>query len=71
MKASIGLSAFLFVAAVLVALLQLWFVPWGIETFIKLEMTLGAFLLIVVVVTFLLKEYREDKATRSGNHLDD
>jgi len=37
---------------------------------VKIELTLGGLLGIVVVVWYVVKEYREDKATRSGNRLD-
>ncbi len=70
MKTSTTLGVALFVAGMIVALLQLWFIPWAPETFIKIELTLGAILLVVLVVGFVLREYREDSETRSGRRLD-
>lgn len=70
MKIVIGLGTLLFVVGILLALLQLWFVPWSPEFFIKMEMTVGAFLLVVIVVYFVVREYREDKTTRNGDRLD-
>jgi hypothetical protein len=71
MRISIGLGASLFVAGVLLALFQLWFVPWSPEIFLKMEITIGAFFLVVLVVYFVVKEYGENKTTRSGDRLDD
>jgi uncharacterized membrane protein len=59
-----------FVAGVIVFMAQLWFAPWSGETFVKIEMTLGGLLLIVVVVWFVVTEYRKDKETRRGDRLD-
>ena len=69
---NLGLAAgtILFVIGVLVGMAQLWFSPWSVETFAKIEMTLGGLLGIVIVVWYVVKEYREDKATRSGGRLD-
>jgi len=69
---NLGLAAgtILFVIGVLVGMAQLWFLPWSVETFVKIEMTLGGLLGIVVVVWYVVKEYREDKATRGGSRLD-
>jgi hypothetical protein len=63
-------GTFLFVTGVLLALIQLWFTPWSPEMLFKVEMTVGALFLIVVVVCFVVKEYGEDKTTRSGDRLD-
>jgi len=70
MKIGIGLATLLFVAGVLLALAQLWFVPWSAEDFIKIEMTIGGFFIVAVVVCVVIREYRENKATRSGDRLD-
>jgi hypothetical protein len=60
----------LFVVGVVVFMAQLWFTPWSAETFFKVEMTLGGLLVIVVVVWFMVNEYRQDRQTRSGDRLD-
>ena len=71
MGAGIGVGIFLFVLGIILALSQLWFAPWPPETFLKLEVTIAAILLIVLVVFYVVREYREDKITRSGERLDD
>jgi len=38
--------------------------------FLKVEMTIGGLLAIVVVLWFAVREHKEDKATRSGDRLD-
>jgi hypothetical protein len=70
MKNAISLGIGLFVVGVLLGVIQLWFEPWSADTFIKLEITLGALLLIVCVISFFSKEYKEDKINRNGDQLD-
>ena len=60
----------LFVIAMLAGIVQLWFAPWSADTFMKIEMTLGAFIGIAIVIWFVVREYKEDKANRSGSRLD-
>jgi hypothetical protein len=61
----------LFVVGVLLGMAQLWFAPWSMETFAKIEITLGGLLGIVIVVWFVVREYREDRTNRSGSRLDE
>lgn len=61
----------LFVLSILLGIVELWFVPWSPELFIKIEMTIAALFVIVLVIWFAQRESREDKANRSGMHLDD
>lgn len=70
MRAGIGSGLFLIIAGVVSAIAQLWFAPWSPETFLKIEMTVGGMFLIVVAVFYAVREYREDKVTRSGDRLD-
>ena len=70
MSASLVAATILVVLGIAAGLLQLWFVPWAPETFVKIEMTLGGLLAIVVVLWFVVREHRQDKATRSGDRLD-
>ena len=70
MSLSLLAGTILVVIGVAVGLLELWFVPWSPETFLKIEMTLAGLLLIVVVIWFAVREHKEDKATRSGDRLD-
>ncbi|HEY5993866.1 MAG TPA: hypothetical protein VIU46_04610 [Gallionellaceae bacterium] len=71
MKASIWTGLFLFVLGVVLAMAQLWLAPWSPGTFLKIELTVAAALLVVIVVFYIVRESREDDATRSGNRLDE
>ena len=71
MKTCIGLGTLLFVVGVILGLLQLWFAPLSAEIFLKIEMTIAAIFLVVLVVSFVVKKYAENKATKSGDRLDD
>jgi protein-S-isoprenylcysteine O-methyltransferase Ste14 len=70
MKTGIFLGAGLFVAAVLLGVVQLWFPVLTSNTFIKIELTLGAAFLVVVIICIVFREYNEDKANRKGHRLD-
>ena len=67
MKLGLSICTGLFVLGVLLGLGQLWFAPWSPEVFVKLEMSVGGLLSIVGVVWFVVKEYRDDKATKRGD----
>jgi len=69
MKIGLFIGSTLFVAAVLLGVVQLWFTPWSPDIFLKLELTVGAAFLIDIVVCLVIREYSEDKANRSGDHL--
>jgi Na+-translocating ferredoxin:NAD+ oxidoreductase RnfE subunit len=71
MKIGISIGTGLFIIGVLLGIIQLWFQPWSFQLFLKLEMTIGALLLIVCVVWFVAKEYLQDKTNRSGDSLDE
>ena len=70
MKIGIALATALFVLGIVLGLIQLWFAPWSPALFLKLEMTVGALLIAILVVGFVVREYKEDKANRSGDRLD-
>lgn len=70
MKALLATAIGLFVLAVLLGIVQIWFCPWLPDTFVKIELTLGALLTLAVVGWYGLKEYAEDKERRNGQHLD-
>jgi hypothetical protein len=70
MKTGISIGSALFVTAVLIGVIQLWFTPWCPDIFLKLELTVGAAFLIDVVICFVIKEYNTDKANRGNGHLD-
>jgi hypothetical protein len=71
MKTSTKIGAVLFVCGVLVGLLQLWFFPWSPALFIKIELTLGALLVVVLVLAFVTHESKESKSLRSGEQSDE
>ena len=71
MKAGMKLTIGLFILGIITGLIQLWFAPWLPEFFVKIELTIGALLLIVLVLCFVAKEHHDNKITRSGEHLDD
>lgn len=70
MNTGLAIGTGLFVLGVLLGIVQLWFDFWDPLIFIKLEMTIGALILIVFAVWFVNKETREDKINSSGEHLD-
>ena len=70
MNTSNKVAVVLFVLGIVVGLIQLWFVPWSPPFFIKLELTLGAFLLITLVLGFLANESKASKALRRGDRAD-
>lgn len=71
MKATLAGSLALFIAAVLLALVQLWFTPWSAEVFIKLEITVAGLWLIVMALWFARKEYREFRRQQTNVQLDE
>jgi len=71
MKIAVVLETILFALAIIIGLIQLWFTPWSFALFVKLEITIGAVFVIVLVAWFVAKELKEDKENRSGDRLDD
>jgi hypothetical protein len=70
MRPGIFIGIALFVVAVVIAVVQLWFRPWSPELFLKLELTVAAAFLIDIAICFVIREHNEDKANRSGGRLD-
>lgn len=71
MKNIIVTGTTFFVLSIVLGLVQLWFEPWSFTLFIKLEITVGALFLIILVIGFSRKEYKEYKHQQSGDKLDD
>ncbi len=71
MKNIIFTGTAFFVLGIVLGLIQLWFEPWSIALFVKLEITLGALFIINLVVAFNRKEYKEYKRQQDGDKLDD
>jgi hypothetical protein len=64
----IGFAVFLVGAVLFLA--QLWLQPWSPETFLKLILTDGVALAIVVIGGFALRERRESERLRNRQDLD-
>jgi hypothetical protein len=60
----------LFIAAVVVALAQLWLTAWSPEVFIKVEITIGGMFAVLVAIWFTKKEYKDYKRQESNTALD-
>jgi len=60
----------LFIAAVVVALAQLWLTPWSAAVFIKIEITLGGMLAVLIAIWFTRKEYKDYKRQETNLALD-
>ncbi len=70
MKTGIIISTTLFVTGVLLSLIQLWFAPWSRELFDKMIFTIAGLFVITLVVSFVYKEYKENKKLKDGGDLD-
>jgi hypothetical protein len=60
----------LFIAAVIVALAQLWLTAWSAAVFIKIEITIGAMLAVLIAIWFTRKEYKDYKRQETDSALD-
>jgi hypothetical protein len=60
----------LFVAAVVVALAQLWLSAWSAAVFIKIEITLGGMFAVLVAIWFTRKEYKDYESQKTDSALD-
>jgi Na+-translocating ferredoxin:NAD+ oxidoreductase RnfE subunit len=70
MKHSSVISAFILIIAILVMLIQLWFSVWSHEIFTKIIITIGALLVISLVISFVYKEINDTKRFKNGGNLD-
>ncbi len=70
MKTSTLICFLLFLAGVIIGLLQLWFKVWDGETFVKIIITDGALFALYFVWLFLLREQKESRKINGGNGLD-
>jgi membrane protein implicated in regulation of membrane protease activity len=70
MKSSILLAAVLFVLSIVFGLIQIWVTPWSAEIFAKIELTLGAFLVMDIVLIYVIKEYRAYKSISQADQFD-
>jgi len=70
MKSSILLATGLFILSIILGIAQIWFTPWAAEIFAKIEITLGALLVINIVLLYVIKEYKAYKAINQSENLD-
>jgi hypothetical protein len=61
----------LFIVGVAAALAQLWWAPWSLDHFIKLEFTDGCLLAILVAIWFARREYQEYRHQLHSPDLDE
>ena len=66
MKSGVSIATTLFVVGVVLGLLQLWLAPFSAAVFIKLELTLGALLVIALVLAFVRRERNASAASQDG-----
>lgn len=60
----------LFVLGVALSLVQLWFAPLSAELFFKLIVTIGAFFVVALGITLVLREYVSDKEMKKKGYID-
>jgi uncharacterized membrane protein YcjF (UPF0283 family) len=70
MKSNVSTATSLFVLAIVLGLLQLWFNLFSAAVFVKIELTLAALLVIAVVVAFAKREQRAANENKHGGPLD-
>lgn len=70
MRTGIIISTALFVIGVLLVLVQLWLSVWDRVLFEKIIFTVGGLFVITLVVSFVYKEYKENKKLKDGGDLD-
>jgi len=70
MRALISICFGLFILGVLIGLAQLWFAVWTADTFVKLVITDGAALAIVLAWSVFARERRDFDNIRRGGKLE-
>ena len=70
MKSGAIICTVLFVSAVLLSLVQMWFSIIEVELFWKLLITLGAFFIIALGITLVAKEYLSEKEMKKKGYID-
>jgi len=60
----------LFLIGAVIGLAQLWLRPWEPETFVKLMITVGVLLAIVIVWNLVIREKRDSAKIRDTKKLD-
>lgn len=70
MKIGAIICLLIFVAWVLMALLQLWFSLFSLELFWKLTVTAGALFVVVLGIALVVREYVADKKLKEDGYID-
>jgi hypothetical protein len=70
MKVGAIICLCIFVAWVILALLELWFSILSLEVFWKLTITAGALFIVVLGVALVLREYVEEKKLKDDGYID-
>ncbi|HCK29381.1 hypothetical protein [Acinetobacter ursingii] len=71
MKYGVISALFISILWSVLAILQLWFSILDIDVFLKLTVTAGILLVIIVIVTLVIREYLSDKQLKKEGFLDD
>ncbi|MGQ2386268.1 hypothetical protein [Acinetobacter ursingii] len=71
MKYGVISGLFISILWSVLAILQLWFSILDIDVFLKLTVTAGILLVIIVIVTLVIREYLSDKQLKKEGFLDD
>ncbi|PKH02699.1 hypothetical protein CXF72_10260 [Psychromonas sp. MB-3u-54] len=70
MKGGAIICTALFVFAVLLSVVQMWFSIMEVAFFWKLLITIGAFFIIALGITLVSKEYLSEKEMKKKGYLD-
>ncbi len=70
MKAGIVACSAIAVVWVTIAIVQLWATPLSPTTFLKISVTAGLLFGIVLVLSLVVREYRNEKTMKDSGHID-
>lgn len=70
MRTGAFICLIIFVAWVLMALLELWFDILSAELFWKLTITAGALFIVVLGISLVVKEYISEKKMKDDGYID-
>ena len=71
MKYGVISALFISILWSILSILQLWFSILNTDVFVKLTVTAGILLVIIVIVTLVIREYLSDKQLKKDGFLDD
>lgn len=71
MKYGVICALFISILWSVLAILQLWFSILDTDVFVKLTVTAGILLVIIMIVTLVIREYLSDKQLKKDGFLDD